>query len=123
MKILLIEDDISVVNYVKQGLEDLHHTVDAALDGVAGLNLAFGNEYDIILLDLLLPGMNGIDIFKMIKNHVNALIIFTTSNDHLSDKLKSRIAEADGYISKPYSINDLRKKIELLRTEKIQIIR
>jgi len=123
MKILIIEDDISTVSYVKQGLEDFKFIVDSAHDGVTGLNMALGTSYNVILLDVFLPGMNGFDIFKMIKNHVNALIIFMTASDHLSDKLKSKIADADGYISKPYSIDELQKKILTLLVEKIQVIK
>jgi two-component system, OmpR family, copper resistance phosphate regulon response regulator CusR len=118
MKILLVEDDDLIVHYVRQGLENLNYTIDSATDGVTGLNMALGNAYDVILLDVFLPGMNGFDIFKLLKNHVKALTIFTTAIDALSDKLKSKIDEADGYLSKPYSIDDLQKKITSLWAKK-----
>jgi two-component system, OmpR family, copper resistance phosphate regulon response regulator CusR len=111
MNILLIDDDNAISNYVKLGLEDYNYNIDVAYDGKTGLKMALENDYDIILLDVVLPGMNGFELCKRIRYHVKAPIILLTSLSSMEDRVLGFHNGADDYIDKPFLIDGLHKRI------------
>jgi len=120
MKILLVEDDKGIARFVKKGLLENSFSVDVAYDGEDGLFLALHRGYDLILLDILLPKMDGVEILKrMRKMEIKTPVIFLTVRDSEKDIVQGLDLGADDYITKPFSFNELLAMIRaLLRREK-----
>jgi two-component system, OmpR family, copper resistance phosphate regulon response regulator CusR len=118
MKILLVDDDYANTTYVQVGLEDYHYIIDTALDGNTGLKMAIDNNYDAIVLEIMLPGISGFDICEEICNHVNVPIIMLTSLNSMEDRVKAFHCGADDYLDKPYLIEDLHHRIMTLTSSK-----
>jgi len=118
MKILLVDDDYANSTYVQVGLEDYHYTIETALDGSTGLKMAIENNYDAIVLDIMLPGINGFDICKKIRYHVKAPIIMLTSLNAMEDRVKAFHCGADNYLDKPFLIEDLHHRIMTLTSSR-----
>jgi DNA-binding response OmpR family regulator len=112
MKILFIEDEESLRKPVKRYLEKKNFQVDETGDGKEGLNLALRNEYDCILLDLNLPGLDGIEISKSLKKEdVNTPIIMVTARSQLYNRLEGFEHGADDYVTKPFNLQELVARI------------
>ena len=104
MKLLLVEDDRAIAAAVKRGLEAEGFTVDVALDGQEGLWRATEYEYDLLVLDLMLPGANGYRICKELRDHGNwTPILVLTARDGVQDQTKALDTGADDYLTKPFS--------------------
>jgi two-component system, OmpR family, response regulator len=115
MKILVIEDEHRIANTIKKGLEQEHYAVDVAYDGSVGYDLASSEPYDLILLDLMLPGMDGLTICKELrKNAVHTPIIMLTAKGQIQDKITGLDSGADDYVSKPFSFEELLARIRAL---------
>jgi len=115
MKILLVEDEIKLANAIKRALELQKYTVDVANDGETGLDLAVGEKYDLILLDLMLPKVDGIEICKEIrKNSIPTPILILTAKGQVSDKVTGLDIGADDYMVKPFSFEELFARIRAL---------
>lgn len=121
MKILIIEDDIKIINFLKKGLEEECYIVDFATNGDDGLYLASVNEYDLILLDIMLPIKDGIEVCKSIRSAKNQTpIIMLTAKDSIEDKIKGLDIGANDYLAKPFSFAELLARIRVqLRTQNI----
>ncbi|NWF93249.1 MAG: response regulator transcription factor [Syntrophaceae bacterium] len=121
MKILLVEDDKDIVRFVKKGLLENSFSVDVALDGEKGLFLALHRGYDLIVLDIMLPKMDGIEILKrMRKMEIHTPVIFLTAKDSEKDIVQGLNLGADDYMTKPFSFNELLARIRaILRRDKI----
>ncbi|MDD2895323.1 MAG: response regulator transcription factor [Aliarcobacter sp.] len=119
MKILIIEDDIKIINFLKKGLEEECYTVDYATNGDEGLYLANVNEYDLILLDIMLPVKNGMEVCKSLRDANNPTpIIMLTAKDSIEDKIKGLDIGANDYLPKPFSFAELLARIRVqLRTQ------
>ncbi|MCK9209798.1 MAG: response regulator transcription factor [Ignavibacteriaceae bacterium] len=120
MKILIIEDEIGIANFLRDGLEDENYSVDIAHDGLRGLELATNRIYDLILADWMLPGISGIDITKQIrKSNKKIPIIFLTAKDTVQDTVAGLEAGANDYIKKPFQFEELlaRIKVQLRKEE------
>jgi two-component system, OmpR family, response regulator len=122
MRILIVEDEHKIANALKQGLEQERFIVDVAYDGESGYDLAISESYDLIILDRLLPGMDGIEICKKLreaKNHTRILIL--TAKGQLADKVDGLDSGADDYLTKPFAFEELLSRIKALirRPEKI----
>ncbi len=120
MKILIIEDEIGIANFLRDGLEDENYSVDIAHDGLRGLELATNRIYDLILADWMLPGISGIDITKQIrKSNKKIPIIFLTAKDTVQDTVAGLDAGANDYIKKPFQFEELlaRIKVQLRKEE------
>ncbi|MCK9425627.1 MAG: response regulator transcription factor [Ignavibacteriaceae bacterium] len=120
MKILIIEDEIGIANFLRDGLEDENYSVDIALDGLRGLELATNRIYDLVLVDWMLPGISGIDITKQIrKSNKKIPIIFLTAKDTLLDTVSGLDTGANDYIKKPFQFEELlaRIKVQLRKEE------
>ncbi len=115
MKILVVEDEHHIANAIKKGLEQERFAVDVAYDGTEGFDLASNEQYDCVLLDLMLPGMDGISICKELRaNHNNTPIIILTARGQLEDKVHGLDAGADDYLTKPFSFEELLARIRAL---------
>ncbi|PIU73336.1 DNA-binding response regulator [Candidatus Shapirobacteria bacterium CG06_land_8_20_14_3_00_40_12] len=115
MKILVVEDDHHIAQSIKKGLEQERMVVDLAFDGVGGYDLAVDNSYDLIVLDLMLPGLNGLDLCSRLrqnKNHTPILIL--TARDRLDNKVEGLNCGADDYLTKPFAFEELLARIRAL---------
>jgi DNA-binding response OmpR family regulator len=122
MRILIVEDEESLAELVANRLKKEKYTVDISLDGEDGLYNALMDIYDLIILDIMLPGMNGIDILKEIKkNNIKSKVIMLTAKSELEDKLLGFTEGANDYVSKPFHIDELVARINAqLRIEKVK---
>lgn len=115
MKILLVEDDPKIASFVKIGLESNDCMVDIAYDGPRGEKFATSKNYDIIILDVVIPGISGFDLCKKIRGTGNLTpIIMLTSLDSVDDKLTGFECGADDYVIKPFSFRELLARINAL---------
>ncbi len=115
MKILVVEDEIKLANAIKRALETQKYTVDIANDGQVGLDLAVGERYDLILLDLMLPGLDGLQICRSIRQEkITTPIIILTAKGQIGDKVTGLDCGADDYMVKPFSFEELFARIRSL---------
>ena len=104
MKILIIEDDLKIKKKKKKGLEEECYIVDSSTNGDEGLYLASVNEYDLILLDIMLPIKDGMEVCKALRTENNQTpIIMLTAKDSIEDKIKGLDIGANDYLAKPFS--------------------
>ncbi len=120
MKILLIEDDIKITNFLKKGLSEEGYILDTVQNGEDGIYLSEINTYDLILLDIMLPAMDGFKVCESLrKNNISTPIIMLTARDSLNDKINGLDLGANDYISKPFAFSELLARIRVqLRTER-----
>lgn len=115
MRILLVEDDKWLVNALVYQLKKENYAVDAALDGETGCELALANDYDLILLDRMLPRMNGISVLKKIREAGKKYpVLFITARDAIEDRISGLDAGADDYLVKPFDKNEMLARIRAL---------
>lgn len=115
MRILLIEDERNVAAFIKKGLEEEFYSVDIAEDGSDGLLMARSNEYDLIILDIMLPGMNGIEVCKKIRERDRRVpILMLTAVDSVKSKVQGLESGADDYLTKPFAFSELLARIKAL---------
>ena len=108
MRILVIEDEQKIINFIKKGLEAEYYTVDYAMNGEEGFFKALNEGYDLILLDIMLPKMNGFELTKKIREKdIKTPILMLTARDTIEDKVKGLDAGADDYLPKPFSFDEL----------------
>ena len=123
MKILLVDDDYKISSVVKIGLEDNNHHVEVAYDGAFGEKLALTKKYDAIILDVLLPDINGFDLCKKIRNqNIKTPIIMLTSLGTTDEKVQGLDSGADDYLTKPFSFKELYARIKALDRRNKEII-
>jgi DNA-binding response OmpR family regulator len=114
MHILIIEDEIGIVQFLQQGLEEEGYQITTALDGLKGFELAQNENFDLILLDWMLPKMVGIDICRAIRlKDTSTPIIFLTANDTVQETIEGLKAGANDYIKKPFSFDELLERIKI----------
>ena len=119
MKILVVEDEKKVASFLKKGLEQEYYSVDVAFDGKEGLNYIFSNEYDLIILDIMLPFMDGISLLKKIrKEKIGTPILMLTAKDTVDDKVTGLDSGADDYLAKPFAFEELLARIRALMRRK-----
>jgi heavy metal response regulator len=122
MRLLVIEDEKKVASFIRKGLEEEHYAVDTAEDGETGLYMAEVNEYDLIVLDLMIPKIDGIEVLKRIragKNNVPILIL--TARDSVEDRVKGLDSGCDDYLTKPFAFVEFLARVRaLLRREKVE---
>lgn len=115
MKILLVEDDPKISSFVVIGLESNSCIVDTAYESTMGERLALTGKYDVIILDVIIPGITGFDLCKKLRNHnILTPIIMLTSLDSVEDKLTGFDCGADDYLVKPFSFQELFARIKAL---------
>lgn len=115
MRILLVEDEQKVSRFVARGLTAESFAVDAATDGLAGLELATSYNYDLIVLDLMLPGLSGTELLRQIRQTDHRVpILVLTARDSVADKVQHLEAGADDYLTKPFAFAELMARIKAL---------
>jgi DNA-binding response OmpR family regulator len=115
MKILVIEDEHKIANSIKKGLEQENYAVDAVYDGNSGYDLASEGIYDVIILDLMLPDMDGIELCKKLrKNSIHTPVLMLTARGQVEDKVEGLNSGADDYLLKPFAFNELLARIKAL---------
>ena len=103
MKILIVEDEAKTGEYLQQGLTEAGFVVDLAKDGVDGLHMAGDQDYDLVILDVMLPGMNGWQILQQLRqNDMQMPVLFLTARDQVEDRVKGLELGADDYLVKPF---------------------
>lgn len=114
MRILVIEDEKGIANFIRDGLEEEYYAVDVALDGRVGLELAQINDYDLLLVDWMLPALSGIEIVKQVRKvKPNIPIIFLTAKDTVQDAVFGLQTGANDYIRKPFQFAELLARIKV----------
>ncbi len=114
MKILIVEDETGISNFLKQGLEEESYTVDVAEEGLEGLKLALSGHYDLLLLDWMVPGLTGIEICKQFrKEFTDTPIIFLTAKDTVDETIFGLKSGANDYIKKPFHFDELLERIKV----------
>ena len=115
MKILVVEDDPTVGPYVRRGLEENQNHVDLVDDGLEALRLASGGLYDLLVLDLRLPGMTGLEIVRTLRDRgVTTPILILTAQDAVDFKVQVLRAGADDYVTKPFAFEELLARVEAI---------
>jgi len=119
MRILIVEDEKGISGFLKDGLEEEGFAVDLAEDGNSGLETAMTNDYDLLLLDWMVPGISGIEICRQLrKNEIKVPVIFLTAKDTVQDTVFGLEAGANDYIKKPFQFDELLARIRVqLRTK------
>jgi DNA-binding response OmpR family regulator len=119
MRILVIEDEPGVAQFVQQGLTEAGYAIDVARDGSEGLDYALGKAYDVIVLDIMLPKMSGLDILRELREQrVKTPVLLLTARDTVDDRVKGLDFGADDYLVKPFAFPELMRA--LLRRPPLQ---
>ena len=114
MRLLSIEDERSTAAYLQKGLTEHGHVVDTAFDGVEGLHLATSGHYDLILLDVGLPGASGWDVLQGIRTQQQTPVFFISGRDEVEDRVKGLLLGADDYMVKPFAFSELLARIQVV---------
>ena len=115
MKILVVEDDRTVGQYIRRGLEEVQHHADLVVDGMEALRLISGGQYDLVILDLRLPGMTGLEVLRTLRDRGNTTpILVLTAQDAVGQKVEALRAGADDYVTKPFSFEEVLARVEAL---------
>lgn len=124
MKLLIVEDEHKIANSIKQGLEQENFVIDIVYDGVTGFDLAMSEEYDLLILDRLLPGIEGVEIVKKIrKENIHTPILLLTAKGQIDDRVEGLDAGADDYLTKPFAFTELLARVRALtRRPKTKIV-
>lgn len=123
MRILMIEDEKYMAEAVAQVLKKNHYTVDLALDGEYGLDCAFSNIYDIIILDIMLPKMNGLEVLRRLRNEkFSTPVILLTAKGEPEDKVKGLDLGADDYLAKPFHTEELLARLRALGRRQAEFV-
>jgi two-component system copper resistance phosphate regulon response regulator CusR len=114
MRILVIEDELKTAAYLKKGLEESGYAVDVANDGPQGLLLAQEEEYDVIVLDVMLPGMDGWSVVRNLRSTRTTPVLFLTARDDVDDRVRGLELGADDYLVKPFAFVELLARVRTL---------
>ena len=114
MKILLIEDDVDIADFVKMELEHEGYAVQTAFDGRTGLDIALAADFGLILLDIMLPGLNGLEVLRRLRLCKQTPVILLTARDTVMDKVAGLDTGANEYVTKPFHIEELFARIRVL---------
>ncbi len=119
MRILVVEDEKKVASFIKKGLEEEHYAVDIAYDGEEGLALVQINEYDLILLDIMLPRLDGMEVLRQIRRNGSIMpILMLTAKDSVKDIVSGLDGGSDDYLTKPFSFAELVARVRALLRRK-----
>ena len=121
MRLLVVEDEIKLAQYLHKGLSESGHVVDLAHDGIEGRRLAVGGDYDLVLLDLMLPGLPGTEVCRELRTRSTVPIIMLTAKDSEVDIVVGLELGADDYVTKPYSTRELLARIRAVLRRRIDL--
>src|SRR3989344_5394300 len=112
MRILVVEDEHLIANSIKKGLQQERYAVDVAYDGQTGFDLAVSEDYDLIVLDLMLPGMDGLTFCRQLRaKNIHIPVLILTARGQVDDKVTGLDSGADDYLTKPFSFSELLARI------------
>lgn len=115
MKLLIVEDNRDIAENIADYFEPLGHVLDFAYDGRQGLKLALADDFDAIVLDIMMPGMDGMEVCRHLREaHRHTPVIMLTARDQLDDKLQGFGVGADDYLVKPFSVRELEARLKAL---------
>jgi two-component system, OmpR family, copper resistance phosphate regulon response regulator CusR len=114
MRVLVIEDEVRLADYLRKGLSESGYTTDVANDGIDGLHLAVEGTYDLIVLDVMLPGKDGFEVLAALRASRNTPVLMLTARDAVEDKVKGLTEGADDYLVKPFSFSELLARVQAL---------
>jgi len=114
MKILIVEDELKTADYLHKGLTEQGCAVDLAHDGVDGQHLALTHDYDVIVLDVMLPKMDGFSVLRALREVKQTPVIMLTARDRIEDRIKGLHDGADDYLIKPFSFLELLARLQAL---------
>lgn len=127
MKILIIEDEPKTADYLHRGLVEQGYAVDIARDGIDGQHLALEVDYDVIVLDVMLPGIDGFSVLQALRSRKQTPVIMLTARDRVDDRVRGLQAGADDYLVKPFSFLELVARLQALtrrgRTQDVAQVR
>jgi two-component system copper resistance phosphate regulon response regulator CusR len=112
MRILIVEDEPKTAAYVRKGLMEHGYVVDVASDGLDGLHLATTTEYDLILLDVMLPGIDGWSVLQGVRRQRQTPVLFLSARDQVDDRVKGLKLGADDYLVKPFAFSELLARVQ-----------
>ncbi len=115
MRILLVEDDLDLAQFIRKGLKEEQYSVDFAADGEAGLELALGNPYDLVILDIMLPKLDGLTLCRRLRAAGNkAPVLLLTARNTVEDKVSGFDTGADQFLTKPFAFAELLARVRAL---------
>ncbi|WP_259169753.1 heavy metal response regulator transcription factor [Comamonas sp. BIGb0152] len=114
MRILIIEDETKSAEYLKKGLRDSGYQVEVAHDGIDGLFIAQSSDFDLLILDVMLPGMDGWGVIRRFRERSQVPVLFLTARDSVEDRVKGLELGADDYLIKPFSYAELLARVRTL---------
>jgi two-component system copper resistance phosphate regulon response regulator CusR len=112
MRILIVEDEPKTAAYVRKGLMEQGYVVDVAADGFDGLHLATTGGYDLILLDVMLPGLDGWEVLQGVRRQQQTPVLFLSARDEVEDRVKGLKLGADDYLVKPFAFSELLARVQ-----------
>ena len=107
MRILIVEDEVRAAAYLRQGLSEAGFSVEVAHDGVEGEHLALTQAFDLLILDVMLPGRSGWEILASVRRMSQTPVLFLTARDRVEDRVRGLEAGADDYLVKPFAFSEL----------------
>lgn len=123
MKLLIVEDERKIAENLKKGLEELHYSVDLAFDGPTGLQQAQSGAYSLIILDRMLPGLDGLQVLQQLRSCGQKVpVLLLTAMDRINDRVHGLQAGADDYLVKPFAFSELSARIEAILRRSNEII-
>jgi len=115
MKVLIVEDELKTGDYLRQGLAEAGFVADLARNGTDGLHLALTGDYDLLVLDVMLPGLNGWQLLQTLRRGGHALpVLFLTARDQVEDRVKGLELGADDYLVKPFAFSEFLARVRTL---------
>ncbi len=114
MRLLIVEDEPKTGDYLKKGLSEHGYAVDVARTGADGLHAALETDYELILLDVMLPGMNGWQVLAKLRERKQTPVLFLTARDQVDDRVKGLELGADDYLVKPFAFSELLARVRAL---------
>jgi two-component system copper resistance phosphate regulon response regulator CusR len=114
MKLLVVEDEVKLAEYLRQGLSEEGFAVDVAHNGIDGLHLAVETDYDVMVLDRMLPGIDGLSLLLALRRNKSTPVLMLSARQHIDDRVEGLRAGADDYLVKPFGFSELVARLHAL---------
>jgi two-component system copper resistance phosphate regulon response regulator CusR len=114
VKVLIVDDEVKTAEYLERGLTEQGYVVDVAANGIDGQHLALNEDYDVVVLDVMLPGADGFQVLRALREHKHTAVIMLTARDSVDDRVRGLREGADDYLVKPFSFLELVARLQAL---------